>query len=130
MQTITCMPLTDSYPRIKHCILPHMVIFYSGPPTPLFNLLASPEIDAVLISWSPSFSPFSVPVAYQVQVEEDHTGRLLLSMHTNSTTFLYTPPKDFCSVLQFKIYAFNRAGGTNDSVLTYYMFTSMLKSTM
>lgn len=95
-----------------------------GPPTPLVGFQASPQDTNVLVTWCPSFSPYSIPVTYQVQVEGAE-GRIFQTKNTNSTSLLYTP-EGFCSVLNFKIHAFNRAGESNESMFTYNKLTRIL----
>ena len=100
-----------------------LLIFNLGPPTkPLDLIVSTQEDDTILFSWSPSFSSYSVPVTYQVQVQNE--DRVLQQSTTNSTWLLYDAHDDHCSILTFRTRASNRAGRTNESVLTYSMLTS------
>ncbi len=94
---------------------------FVGPPTlPKARLESSSRGDSVLLafSWSPSFSPYSIPVTYKVAVENGSGGNMF-SNHTKSTSFLYTPPGGFCSTLTFKVFATNEAGKSNVSAIEY-----------
>ena len=97
----------------------------SDPPSKPVNLrAATSNASTVVFSWSPSSSPFSAPVTYNVTVEDQHSY-LLYSTQTGSTSLNYTIPARFCSVMIFRIHASNGAGRTNISELRYYSLTSM-----
>lgn len=103
--------------RSDHCI-------FSGPPDPVRNLEASKESNnQVLFSWSPSFSPYSVLVTYQVEVEDEGNVALIFSEATISTSLPYTYPEGFCSVLNIRIRTSNKAGKSSPSDVTYSMLT-------
>lgn len=79
---------------------------------------------SVFLSWSPSFSPFSVPVWYNVTVEDADTGELLHLDSTHINSINYSPQEGFCSILQFIVHASNRAGETDGSVHNSSLLTS------
>ena len=81
-----------------------------GPPSSPPHLESSPlSLKTLLLSWSPSFSPFSVLVTYKVEVweGEDHE---VTSFNTNSTSVTYTSRSVSCSLLQIRVAASNQAG--------------------
>ena len=105
------------------------IIFFHnilGPPTPVSELLASQVQIGVQFTWSPSFSAFSLPVVYQIQVEEESTEEVLHNQNNiTSTSFLFTSPGNFCSVILFKIQGLNRAGNSAISELVYGGYTGI-----
>lgn len=101
---------------------------YSGPPAPPV-LQASSLGNSVNISWLPPFSPYSIPVSYEVQLR-DTMGTSLHSMTTNSTSFIHVPQKEFCSTIQLEIFAFNVAGNSSNSELIYNLTTGMCSNSM
>lgn len=103
-------------------------IMYSGPPAAPV-LQASPQGGNVSFSWLPAFSPYSIPVSYDVQLK-DSMGTSLYSMTTNSTSFIHIPQKDFCSTIHLEVFAFNMAGISNESELVYNMTTGMSSNSM
>lgn len=98
-----------------------------GPPASINGLhVTSNSNNNILLSWSASFSPFSVAVTYSVKVEKDGE-ELLHSSNTSLTTFFFTPPEGICSLVKFVIQAFNSAGRSNESIITYKLLTSMYR---
>ena len=96
----------------------YIIHHHSDHPTMPTDLqVDSVEEDEILFSWSPSFSPFSVQVTYQVEVENGN-GDKINSETTNLTSFLQSRPES-CSTLIFKIYALNSAGKSNESYIVY-----------
>lgn len=102
----------------------------TGPPLPPVGLTAimSQENSTIVLSWS-NFSPSYAPITYNVTIEEDvlthGDSELLLNRLTTSSSLLYTPPDDFCSVIFFMIQAFNGAGESNKEILHYDGFVGM-----
>lgn len=87
--------------------LVHACVVAIGLPPPPTNIEATqPELDTFLLSWSPSFSPYSVPVTYQVQISSE-MGTVVVT--TNLTSHLFTPEVKFCS-FQVKVSSINAAG--------------------
>lgn len=80
--------------------------------------------NGVIFSWPTSFSPYSVSVRYQVEVEDDNSA-VVFSEETRSTSLLQTFPEGFCSVLKIRICASNQAGKSSQSNFTSSMLTSM-----
>lgn len=88
------------------------------------SLEASKEFNnEVLFSWSPSFSPYSASVTYQLEVEDERNAAPSFSGATSSTSLPYTYPEGICSVLNIRVSASNKAG-RSPSDFTYAMLTS------
>lgn len=98
-----------------------MHFIHAGPPTAPV-LQASPLGSNVNLSWFPSFSPYSIPITYEVELK-DSFGATLHKSITNSTSLIYVPPEDFCSTLRIGTIALNSAGNSSESVLIYNMLT-------
>ena len=99
-----------------------------APPSSLDIIDLLQQGKSIFLSWSPSFSPFSDPVTYHIEVEgtSSEQPRLLFSVETNSTAVQYTPFSGYCSTLTFTVYASNRAGTSDALMQTYKQLSSML----
>ena len=94
-------------------------MFLPAPPTEPVNLQAATTNDAnIYFTWSVSFSPFDVSVIYVVMVS-NADGMILLSTNTSLNAILYFHQKIACSVFTVSVHAFNKAGLSNQSSLSY-----------
>ena len=104
-----------------------LMMFISGPPDPP-ALQALSQGDNINFSWSLSFSPFSLPISYNLTLED--AGETLLSTTTDVTSHIYTPPGGFCSTLRLEVSAIassgNSVAASNSSGLVYNMLTGIL----
>lgn len=98
-------------------------------PGPPHDLEASLQRGHIILSWSPPFLVYSIPVSFQVEVKESDRGIVLATIDTNLTSFNYTPQVgQLCSILRFEVLAINEAGRSNKSFFEYNMLTSMCTS--
>lgn len=94
-----------------------------GPPDPVDDIDIIKLENQIYLTWSPPFSPYSIPVNYCVVIEDINNETILLSTIINSTSLLHTFSEDFCSVLKIRIRAFNRAGNSTLAEQTYSLLT-------
>ena len=82
-------------------------------PPPPTNIEATQyELKTFLLSWSPSFSPYSVPVTYQVEISSDVGNTVVIT--TNLMSHLFTSQVRSCS-LQVRVSSINAAGESSYS---------------
>ena len=88
--------------------------------------MASPEgVNAVLISWSPSFSAFSYDITYQVQVD---LGESVQNISAGDSTMLtYTAQQLSCDPFQISVTAVNAAGMSNETSTDAMLMSSTCK---